>query len=266
MRSAAAPWPSQRAASHLRPPTAPAARCAVGSSPGIGASAAVSMPSMKATTSRSSSWRAGGVAQSLQRLLDGSALRYGRVVVMAQKASATARMRPMSGISSPSSPRGSRRPSQRSWWWRMPARTSSTFGHVAHDRVAQRDVLLEHRVLVGGQLRRLAQDDVRDADLADVVEQAGEVDRVAGLLVEAQPLGQEDGVARHVLGVALGVAVLGVDRDDQALQDVEAAGRRPAPPRRCGATHTRSPPLAFASPTATAAAEGARSPSCAWSG
>ena len=107
----------------------------------------------------------------------------------------------------------------------MPARTTSTLRHVAHDRVAQHDVLLEHAVLVGGQLRGLAQHDVRDADLADVVEQAGEVDRPAELLVEAEALGQEDGVARHVLRVTLRVSVLVVDRDDQALEHVEAAGQ-----------------------------------------
>ena len=44
--------------------------------------------------------------------------------------------------------------------------------------------------------------------------------------VEPQPVGQEDGVAGDVLGVALGVAVLGVDGDDEPLEDVEADGGR----------------------------------------
>ena len=88
-------------------------------------------------------------------------------------------------------------------------------------------MLLEHAVLVRGQLRRLAQHHVRDADLPDVVEQAGEVDRLPQLLVEAEALGQEDGVARDVLRVALRVPVLVVDGDDQALEHVEAAGQHP---------------------------------------
>ncbi len=39
-------------------------------------------------------------------------------------------------------------------------------------------------------------------------------------------LGEEDAVARHVLGVLLGVAVLGVDGEDQPLEDVEGARLR----------------------------------------
>ena len=116
-------------------------------------------------------------------------------------------------------------------------------------------MLLEHRVLVRGQLRRLAQDDVRDADLADVVEQAGELNRVLHLLVEAHASRQEDGVAGDVLRVALRVSVLCVDRDDESLEHVEA---EPATTRSSSptvATRTPSPPLAFASPSATAAAD-----------
>ena len=45
---------------------------------------------------------------------------------------------------------------------------------VADDHVAERDVLLDDLVLVGGELARLAQDVVGDADLADVVEEAGD--------------------------------------------------------------------------------------------
>ena len=50
-------------------------------------------------------------------------------------------------------------------------------GEVAQDRVAQRDVLLDDVVLPVGQLARLAQDLVRDPDLADVVEQPGQPQR-----------------------------------------------------------------------------------------
>ena len=46
--------------------------------------------------------------------------------------------------------------------------------------------------------------------------------RADGRLVEPQALGQEDRVAGDVLRVALRVAVLGVDGEDEALQDVEA--------------------------------------------
>ena len=54
------------------------------------------------------------------------------------------------------------------------------------------------------------------------MEQAGELDRADDLRVEPEPLGEEDRVAGDVLGVALRVAVLRVDRDDEALEDVEA--------------------------------------------
>ena len=45
-------------------------------------------------------------------------------------------------------------------------------GQVADDHVAEDDVLLDDRVLVGGELAGLAQDVVGDPDLADVMEQA----------------------------------------------------------------------------------------------
>ena len=48
---------------------------------------------------------------------------------------------------------------------------------VADDHVAEGDVLLDDVVLGRGQLAGLAQDRVRDADLADVVEQARDMDR-----------------------------------------------------------------------------------------
>ena len=96
------------------------------------------------------------------------------------------------------------------------------------------------------RLAGLAQDLVRDADLADVVEQPGDADRGDLLGRQPEPLGEEDAVAGDVLGVLLGVAILRVDREDQPLEDVERAGldlgldrsgRRPGPRRR------RSPSL-----------------------
>ena len=62
--------------------------------------------------------------------------------------------------------------------------------------------------------------------------------------VEAEPLGQEDRVAGDVLGVPLRIAVLRVDGDDEALEDVEAGRRRPPRPRS-PATRIASPPLAL---------------------
>ena len=56
------------------------------------------------------------------------------------------------------------------------------------------DVLLGDRQAPG-----LAEDRVRDADLADVVQQAGESDRTDEVGVEVQLLGEEDRVAGDVL-------------------------------------------------------------------
>ena len=58
---------------------------------------------------------------------------------------------------------------------------------------------------------------------------------------------EEDAVAGDVLGVALRVAILGVDREDQALEDVERAASRLWPRRAAPAKRTASPPLALAS-------------------
>ena len=88
-------------------------------------------------------------------------------------------------------------------------------------------MLLEGVVLVRGQLAGLAQDHVRDADLAHVVQQPGQVDGATRLFVHTHALRQEHGIPRHVLRVALGISILGVDRDDQALQDVEGSGHDP---------------------------------------
>ena len=81
-----------------------------------------------------------------------------------------------------------------------------------------------------GQLAGLAQDRVGDADLADVVEEAGDLDRPDEVRIQVQPPGEEHAVAGDVLGVALRVAVLRVDREDEALEDVEAGRLRRRPP------------------------------------
>ena len=99
-------------------------------------------------------------------------------------------------------------------------------GQGPHDRIAQPHVLLDDRVLLGGQRARLAQDAVRDRDLAHIVEQPGQLHRATLLGSEADQVGQEDRVPRDVLRVALGVAILGVHGEHQPGQDVEAGTLR----------------------------------------
>ena len=106
----------------------------------------------------------------------------------------------------------------------MPGPDEVAVRQVADDEVAQGHVLLHDRELVVGQAGRLAQDAVRDADLADVVEQAGDPDRRHEIRLEPEPVTQVDGVAGDVLGVSLRVAVASVDRHDQPLVDVERPG------------------------------------------
>ena len=95
-------------------------------------------------------------------------------------------------------------------------------------------MLLDHLVLVGRQRTRLAEDLVGDADLADVVEEAGEVDRPGEVGLDADPLGEEGGVAGDVLGMPLRVAILRVDGEDEAVEDVEATGGDRRLVRRAG--------------------------------
>ena len=78
----------------------------------------------------------------------------------------------------------------------------------------------------------LAQHGVVDADLADVVQQAGQVDVAQLVLLQAQLAAQLDGDAGDALAVAEGVRVLGVQRrrqrarqaDQQLLEVLVAAG------------------------------------------
>ena len=106
----------------------------------------------------------------------------------------------------------------------------------------------------------LAQDRVRHADLAHVVEQPGDLDRLELLVVEADEAAEEHAVAGDVLAVALRVAVLAVDRDDEALEHVEArdrpaswpirrARRPPGRRRRTSPPGGRPPPTARSSVT-----------------
>ncbi len=71
---------------------------------------------------------------------------------------------------------------------------------------------------------------IADADLADVVQEAGQVDVVLLGLAQPELAPELDGHARHALAVAVGVLILGVDRGgqrarqpDENLLDVEIA-------------------------------------------
>ena len=68
-------------------------------------------------------------------------------------------------------------------------------------------------------LSGLAEHAVVDADLADVVQQARQIQGVDRLGVAAEFLGQADGHAGHAVAVAAGVRVLGVDGGSQRPDD-----------------------------------------------
>ena len=127
--------------------------------------------------------------------------------------------------------------------------------NAADDRLSERDVLVEHAELVVGQLRRLAQHDVRDADLADVVEQAGELDRPLRLLVEARCAGRGRRHSARRPRSAASCSGPSCRRRGRGPAARRRSRRRPAPPRRPAATRTLSPPLALASVSATVAAD-----------
>ena len=110
---------------------------------------------------------------------------------------------------------------------------------VGQDAVADDDVLLDVLELLVGQRPALGEDVVADADLADVVQQAGEVDVAQLVLLQAELAPELDGRPRHALAVAVGVGVLGVDRGgqragqpDQEVLDVQVAAGRRAPAGR----------------------------------
>ena len=84
--------------------------------------------------------------------------------------------------------------------------------------MALHDIVLAVRQLAG-----LAQDLFRDADLADVVEEAGGVDGADLLVVEAHAHGEACRVAGHILAVVEGVVVLGVDGRRQGGDHGEGA-------------------------------------------
>ena len=86
-------------------------------------------------------------------------------------------------------------------------------------------MLLEDVVFLGRQLAGLPEDRIGDADLADVVEEPGEMDRPHQVRIEPDAFCEKHRVASDVFGVALGVAILRVDRQHESLEDVESRGR-----------------------------------------
>ena len=66
---------------------------------------------------------------------------------------------------------------------------------------------------------RFAKHVVVDADLADVVQQAGQINRVQVVRVAAQLPGQANREPRHAIAVTAGVRVLGVDGRGECPHD-----------------------------------------------
>ena len=73
-------------------------------------------------------------------------------------------------------------------------------------------VHLQHRELVRRQFAGLAQDFVRDAHLADVMEVGADPHRRLGVLVHAEELRHGDSAPRHTLTVPESVGVVRLDR------------------------------------------------------
>ena len=84
-------------------------------------------------------------------------------------------------------------------------------------------------VLFLGQAARLAQDVVRYADLADVVQQARDAQTALGLRRKTELGGQRDGSLADVVRVLARVVVLVVHRGHQAVEHGEDAALGLAP-------------------------------------
>ena len=130
-------------------------------------------------------------------------------------------MRAASGISSPRGRPGSRR--RRSARARRARRADprEQAADALEHALALDGVGLHDRPLVVVERAGLVDDLVRDRDLADVVQQRGELGRAAGLVVDAEVVGDRDGQLDDVLGVLAGVLVVGLD--DVAEQQRGAA-------------------------------------------
>jgi len=88
---------------------------------------------------------------------------------------------------------------------------------VLDDLGADHGMLFDEGTLLRVQLGRLVEDGVVDADLADVVEQGLDADGVDVVGGKMHLLGDQGAVLLHPLGVADGVAVLGLDGGRQGV-------------------------------------------------
>ena len=86
---------------------------------------------------------------------------------------------------------------------------------------ADPDVLLDVSIFLVGELAGLLQDAVVHADLADVVQQAHQVEVALVVRRHLQLLADPHGDPGHPLGMARGVRVLGVDRGGQGADHAE---------------------------------------------
>ena len=121
---------------------------------------------------------------------------------------------------------------------------------------------LHHDPLVVVERARLVEDRLGDPDLADVVHQRADLDRIEIRARVAEPLRKPDRDVGDALGVTAGVVVLRLHRARQRRDRLEVASC--APPRR--ASRTRAPSRAAArSPRAAApsARPRAAAPRCA---
>ena len=94
----------------------------------------------------------------------------------------------------------------------------------AEDGLAADGVLLDQRELLVGQLARLVQDALGDGDLADVVEDRGQLEVAELLLAEAHLGGDLQREVGDPGRVVAGVLVLGVDGRDQGLDRGQEQG------------------------------------------
>ena len=112
-------------------------------------------------------------------------------------------------------------PSQRSWWWSTHSADRVDAEALEHAEADLR-VALQHQALGVGERAGLAQDLLRDRELAEVVQAARQPCQLDLLLVEPDALGQPRGEVGDPAGVAAGVGVAEVDRFGQARRGAVA--------------------------------------------
>ena len=86
---------------------------------------------------------------------------------------------------------------------------------------AEGHVRLHGVPLVGIERAALVQNALRDGDFSDVVQHAAEANFFHFEVAHAQAFGDERGVGGHLLRVALGVVVLGVDGERERRDGIE---------------------------------------------